>query len=97
MLPVECPELQTDAGVVCQDLATVRENCSNGEVRLIGGSNNLEGRVEVCLNEAWGTVCDRRFNQDVANVICHQLNFKINGKNLNPVVKCLLGRMYVLL
>ena len=32
--------------------------CANGEIRLVGGSNDREGRVEICLNEVWGTVCD---------------------------------------
>ena len=32
-------------------------NCSDGDVRLIGGSNEFEGTVEVCLNRVWGSVC----------------------------------------
>ena len=80
MLPAVCPQQQTDAGVVCQDIATEPANCSDGEVRLVNGSHSLEGRVEICLNSAWGTVCDERFNEDVATVICRQLNHRINGK-----------------
>ena len=74
-----CLPQQTDAGVVCQANTTERSNCSDGDVRLVNGSNPLEGRVEVCISNAWGTVCDRTFSEDEAIVICNQLGHTING------------------
>ena len=32
--------------------------CTNEDIRLIGGSTSFEGRVEICYNNNWGTVCD---------------------------------------
>ena len=58
--------------------STTSGNCSDGEVRLAGGSITL-GRVEVCLNNAWGTVCNSRFGTNDARVICHQLGFSNTG------------------
>ena len=84
--PSTCPLQQTDAGVVCQGRATEMANCSDGEVRLVNGSNILEGRVEICLNNAWGTVCDNSFSEDDAQVICHQLGYKTNGELLLNLV-----------
>jgi len=52
----------------------------DGEVRLDGGSNSSLGRVEVCINNAWGTVCSTRFGTNDATVICRQLNFSDTGK-----------------
>ena len=46
----------------------------------MGGGNPLEGRVEICINNAWGTVCENAFDQDDADVICRQLGVIHNGK-----------------
>jgi hypothetical protein len=36
--------------------------------------------VEVCINGAWGTVCNRLFTQEDADVVCNQLpGFKKDG------------------
>ena len=62
------------------DLATPAGDCSDGALRLIGGDNPLEGRVEICINNAWGTICEDAFDRDDADVICRQLGVIHNGK-----------------
>ena len=78
---MELPLLNIDTG-----MSTVTGNCSDGEVRLVGGGNSTLGRVEVCLNDAWGTVCNTRFGTREAQVICRQLNFPTDGNLLINVI-----------
>ena len=54
-------------------LSTSFSNCNTGDIRLINGSNPLEGRLEICINNAWGTVCHDSFSKDDAEVACRQL------------------------
>ena len=44
-------------------------------MRLAGSMNRLQGRVEFCANEVWGTVCDNRWGVNDARVVCGQLGF----------------------
>ena len=58
---------------ICTDASTVASNCTDGTLRLVGGTNPAEGRVEICINNAWGTVCDNGFTKEEAVVACRQL------------------------
>lgn len=50
-----------------------------GDVRLVDGVSMYEGRVEVCTNGEWGTVCWRNWNNQEAMVVCRQLGFYTDG------------------
>ena len=55
--------------------------CTDGGIRLAGGNQPNEGRVEVCLNSRWGTVCDDAWGTVDASVACRQLGFSGQSKS----------------
>ena len=57
--------------------------CTNGEIRLQGGTHKYEGRVEICNNNTWGTACDDSWSTSDARVVCRQLGFSPIGMQLH--------------
>ena len=49
--------------------------CNEGTFRLVGGSIEQEGRVEVCYNGVWGTICDSNWGQIDAYIVCRQMGY----------------------
>ena len=69
--------------VICQGKTTQPE-CNSGDLRLvaIGGERESEGRVEICVEGFWGTVCDSGLDQRVALVVCRQSGYAARGKDI---------------
>ena len=53
--------------------------CTRGDLRLLEGSTALEGRVEICLNNVWNTICDDGWQNVDAKVVCRQLGYSTTG------------------
>ena len=57
----------------CDFCYTDDTNCTEGDIRLVGGADDYEGRVEVCHDNVWGTVCDDFWSSNDGRVACGQL------------------------
>ena len=54
-------------------------DCVDREVRLQDGIHRSNGRVEVCQDGVWGSVCTRMLDHDDARVVCRQLGYESEG------------------
>ena len=67
---------------------TEPDPCEDGDVRLVGGPSNREGRVEICMRGIWGGVIGGSFPE--ASVVCRQLRFDPLGEWIAALAKMVL-------
>ena len=54
--------------------------CVEGEVRLLDGTSSTNGRVEVCVEGRWLSVCDNGWTNEDAEVVCTQMGLAKVGE-----------------
>ena len=54
-------------------------SCVPGDIRITGGPSDSAGRVEVCVNGTWGTVCSDYWDNNDASVVCQQVGYSRYG------------------
>ncbi|XP_064397205.1 scavenger receptor cysteine-rich type 1 protein M130-like [Halichondria panicea] len=71
----ECMVTASDNCITCFYLSSTcfPAVCTDGEIRLVDGSTDREGRVEVCANRRWRTVCTG--SQELAGAVCSQMGY----------------------
>ena len=57
------------------------DECTHGEIKLVGGNGDHEGTVHVCINQVWSTICDFGWSSADAGVVCQQLGYQRGGKS----------------
>ena len=60
--------------------------CTPGSIRLMDGNSTQEGRVEICYNETYNSICDDRWDELEAAVVCRQLNYTEQGEFLQTKI-----------
>ena len=71
-----------------QHYITVAAPCTTGHLRLMGGNIPNEGRVEICMNNVWGTVCGDSWSSTDAAVVCRQLGYSTEGQTVVQFLLC---------
>ncbi|KAL5022249.1 hypothetical protein ScPMuIL_001404 [Solemya velum] len=64
-------EHDQDVGLACFGLIS--------DIRLVGGNNVNEGRVEIRFHGKYGTICGNKFDKAAARVVCRMLGFDPDG------------------
>ena len=65
---------------VSEQASTTQMCNASDTVRLAGGQISTEGRVEVCVNGYWDTVCNDGWDVIDGNIVCKQLGFQPFGE-----------------
>lgn len=63
-----CRESNRGAGVRC---SLAPDSCFNGLARLVDGPAFYEGRLEVCVDNQWQSVCEEGFDMAAATTVCN--------------------------
>ena len=72
-------------GSLIAEGSSVPSNCSDGDIRLVGGRNKSEGNVQMCYNKAWSSLCSHNWETTAANIVCRELGYQAYGNNYyNP-------------
>uniref|UniRef100_A0A1X7U9D3 Protein kinase domain-containing protein n=1 Tax=Amphimedon queenslandica TaxID=400682 RepID=A0A1X7U9D3_AMPQE len=50
-----------------------------GDLRLVNGNRTNIGRLEICIDNEWGTVCDDGWTHTNVEVVCRQLGYSTIG------------------
>ena len=61
-------------------IITADGSYQEGSIRLIGGSHNWEGRVEIYISRVWGAVGSNPWTTANAEVVCRQLGHSTSGE-----------------
>lgn len=62
-----CRQSDRAAGATCR---LKPGSCINNQARLVDGPSYYEGRVEVCIDNRWLTVCETGFDTVAADSVC---------------------------
>ena len=54
-------------------------SCKDGDLKLVGGISENEGRLEVCFDQRWGTINGDGWTHVDTQVACRQLGYSTSG------------------
>ena len=60
--------------------------CLEWKSRLVNGSTPNEGRLEICYNNTWRTICENHWTDAYAEIACRQLGYSTIGIRYNTLI-----------
>ena len=64
------------------DINVAHYDCTDYDTQLVGGASPNEGKVLMCLNGVWGTLCDETFSKTDAQIVCYDAGYSGGMKHL---------------
>ena len=64
---------------VCIYNISVTQYYQYGDISIVGGPHQWEGRVEIYLSGIWGTITDSDWTNEDAAVVCRKLGYITQG------------------
>ena len=71
--------INPSAGIICQGISHGSSVCEENTTRLVNGSTETEGRVEICAYGTWVTMCDKSWDIQETHAVCKQLGYPSEG------------------
>ena len=63
----------------CYNMYVPLEACEDGDVRLSGSTIEYTGRIEICFEAVWTSLCDQSWDLEDAMVVCRELGYSPYG------------------
>ena len=60
----------------------IPDPCNDTDVQLVGGLDMYEGKIEICFNQTWGSVCRRSYSYATETLACRKLGLPYGMKLL---------------
>ncbi len=68
--------------IVTEGFERTTAECSFGDIRLVGGPDQYSGKVELCVDNVYTSICDSNIAVSEAEVVCREIFG--NNKSMFP-------------
>ena len=65
--------------IVINSTTSYTAECEDGDIKLVGGASEVEGRLEICFNKRWTTIDGDGWTHTDTEVACRELGFSTSG------------------
>ena len=81
----------------CKFILLLTLGCTTGDIKLTGFTGPQSGRVDVCLDGVWGSVCNAGWGRPDAAVVCRQLGYSSSGVDNRDLLCSFTLKLYLVI